>query len=141
MKKILINFIAVLAFISLNAQNYIVKTEDGRRVLLKSDNTWEFVDGTSEIKKSENQNCNLPENFEEPNGKSSMFLKKGDATIKDLKKHVSIDMNCEVSDIILIRASEQKGNGNYVLCVKGKEERYRRIGSVFLKSDEKIFGN
>jgi len=66
-------------------------------------------------------------------------LKKVDATIEDLRKHVAIDNDCNESDIIFLRISEQKGNGLYDLCVKGKNLKYKRMGSVFMKTNENPF--
>ena len=66
-------------------------------------------------------------------------MKKVDATIEDLRKHVAIDNDCNESDIIFLRISEQKGNGLYDLCVKGKNLKYKRMGSVFMKTNENPF--
>tara|TARA_R100001369_G_C3311009_1_gene167324 strand:+ start:1480 stop:1920 length:441 start_codon:yes stop_codon:yes gene_type:complete len=118
------------------SQTLIATTEDGRRVVLNSDNTWSFID-TKPVQNSTANNefpeCNLPADFEEPHGNRKIqgWLKRVDATVKDLKKHVAVDNDCSVDDIKITSVSEQKGNGNYVLCVNGKEMRYRRTGSVF----------
>lgn len=119
-------------------QTIIAKTEDGRRVLLNEDKTWEFIDKvTKETAASDSDfpNCNLPADFKEPEGNKKIqgWLKRGDATIKDLKYHVAVDNNCSIDDIKITSVSEQKGNGNYVLCVNGKEMRYRRAGTVFYR--------
>ncbi|MGH1517434.1 hypothetical protein [Chryseobacterium sp. JK1] len=47
-------------------------------------------------------------------------MKKVDATISNLRKHFSIDNNCDESDVVFFHISEQKGNGIYDLCVNGK---------------------
>lgn len=85
--------------------------------------------------------CDLPANYQEPkpDKKIQSFLKKVDATISDLRKHIAIDNDCNESDVIFLRISEQKGNGLYDLCVKGKNLKYKRMGSVFMKSTENPF--
>lgn len=85
--------------------------------------------------------CDLPANYQEPvpDKKIQSFLKKVDATISDLRKHVAIDNDCNESDVIFLRISEQKGNGVYDLCVKGKNLKYKRMGSVFMKANENPF--
>ena len=69
---------------------------------------------------------------------NTMGLRMTNATTKDLKKHVAVENECNVEDIILIAISEQAGNGMYSLCVKGKKMKYRRTGSVFSRLDENI---
>lgn len=123
------------------SQTIIAETEDGRRVLLNEDKTWEFIDKEVVLNSARNSRCNLPEDFEEPRGKNSAFLRKGDATLEDLKKHVAIDYDCSVENVIIIRASEQKGNGNYLVCANGVKVKYKRAGTVFFKSGEIPLGN
>ncbi len=117
-------------------QTLIAKTEDGRRVILNDDKTWEFIDKVAKETASSDEkfpDCNLPADFQEPkvDRKIQGWLKKFDAQVEDLKKHAAVDNDCSVDNIKLTSVSEQKGNGNYVLCVNGKEMRYRRTGSVF----------
>jgi hypothetical protein len=69
---------------------------------------------------------------------NSMTLRMTNSTTDDLKKHVAVENDCKVSDIKLINIAEQKGNGMYSLCVKGKTMKYRRTGSVFSRLDEDI---
>lgn len=145
MKKLILFAFAIFITLSANAQLKIATTEDGRRVLLKDDNTWEYIDSEAkaETKKTSNfENCELEENFKEPEGDKKIqgFLKRIDATTEDLKKHVAVDNNCSVDDIKILNISEQKGNGNYLLCVKGKKMRYRRTGSVFNRQGEDPIG-
>lgn len=85
--------------------------------------------------------CDLPANYVEPtpDKKIQSFLKKVDATIEDLRKYVAIDNDCEEKDVVFLRISEQKGNGIYDLCVKGKNLKYKRMGSVFMKANENPF--
>ena len=56
----------------------------------------------------------------------------------DLKKHVSVENNCKVENVKFLDISEQKGNGMYKLCVKGRVMKYRRTGSVFSRLDEDL---
>ncbi|MDR4952610.1 hypothetical protein REB14_10525 [Chryseobacterium sp. ES2] len=85
--------------------------------------------------------CDLPANYQEPqpDRKIQSFLKKVDATIEDLRKHVAIDNDCNESDVVFLRISEQKGNGIYDLCANGKPMKYKRMGSVFMKNNENPF--
>ena len=142
MRKMLLILTYFLITSVSTGQNLIAKTEDGRRVLLHKDKTWEFIDkaikkDNTKISKSD---CNLPVDFKEPKGKNSAFLRRSDATLKDLKKHVSVDFDCKIEDVIVIKASEQKGNGVYILCVKGKRVKYRRLGSVFFRQGTNPLG-
>jgi len=135
MKYILIILSLFLCNITFG-QTIIAKTEDGRRVILNDDQTWEFIDKVAKESASSDTDfpdCNLPADFQEPevDRKIQGWLKKFDAQVEDLKKHAAVDNDCSVDNIKLTSVSEQKGNGNYVLCVKGKEMRYRRTGSVF----------
>lgn len=130
-------FLFGLVFISLNTlgQEIRATTEDGKKVILKTDKTWDYDSKDS----SSDNNCGLDANFKEPKGKNSLSLRMSNATTKDLKKHVAVENDCKVEDIILIDISEQAGNGMYTLCVKGKKMKYRRMGSVFSRLDEDIF--
>ncbi len=136
MKKIYLIAISLLIVSSSIGQTLIAKTEDGRRVVLNDDKTWEFIDkvvNEATSLEEEFPDCNLPADFEEPEGNKKIhsWLKRVDATVDDLKDHVAVDNNCSENDIKITSVSEQRGNGNYVLCVNGKEMRYRRTGSVF----------
>lgn len=87
------------------------------------------------MKTNTNEPCIIDKNFKEPvgNKENQSFLKAVDATVADMKKHVSVDMDVPEKDIILLEISEQKGNAVYVLCIKGRKLKYRRTGSVFFK--------
>ena len=82
--------------------------------------------------------CDLPANYQEPkpDKKIQNWLRHSDATIEDLRKHIAVENEVELSDIIFLRISEQKGNGMYQVCVKGKIMKYKRMGSVFMKNNE-----
>jgi hypothetical protein len=128
MKKLFI-FSLLLVSTFTFAQNKTETTEDGKKVILKSDKTWEYDTKTTA---SEN-GCGLDANYVEPKSEKGInsWLKKFDATTDDLKKHVAVENDCKVKDVKLLNISEQKGNGMYSLCVKGKKMKYRRTGSVF----------
>lgn len=85
--------------------------------------------------------CDLPKSYQEPKSDKKIqgFLKRGDATIEDLRKHISVENDVNLSDIIFLRISEQKGNGIYSVCVSGKEMKYKRMGTVFMKNGENPF--
>ena len=134
----------VISGIGFAQNNHIVKTEDGRRVLLKADFTWEYIDAeniktnsnTKEISKPEvSKDCNIIDGFEEPklDKKIQNQLKKGRATISHVKKKVAKDNNCTVDDVLLLSASEQKSKAVYHFCANGKEVTYKRIGTTVIK--------
>lgn len=136
-KKIMktIFLLGLLIASSFSFSQTIATTDEGRKVKLKDDKTWEYIDSTVS-----NQNCGTDANFEEPKTEKSLYkiLKVLDATTDDLKKHVAVENEVSVSDVILLSASEQKGSGAYVLCVKGQKMKYRRTGSVFSKLGEDV---
>lgn len=80
-------------------------------------------------------------NTAEPKGdpKNQKFLKKTNATVSDMKKHVSVDTGCPADKIILKNLSEQLGNAIYIVDVCGKEMKYRRTGSVFFKDGDEPY--
>lgn len=134
MKKLFILSVLLMSTYTF-AQNKTAVTEDGKKVILKSDKTWEYASSTT----SEND-CVLDANYVEPKSEKGInsWLKKVDATTEDLKKHVAVENDCKVEEVKLLNISEQKGNGMYSLCVKGKKMKYRRTGSVFSRLDEDI---
>jgi choline kinase len=134
MKKTLSFCLFALSTIALS-QSKTATTEDGKKVILKSDKTWEY-DNNSTI--SEND-CILDANYKEPKGKNTMTLRMTNSTTDDLKKHVAVDNECKIQDIKILNISEQKGNAMYLLCVKGKKMKYKRMGSVFMKADQDPF--
>ncbi|WP_248724731.1 DUF3157 family protein [Seonamhaeicola sp. ML3] len=147
MKSIVYALVFLFSFVSFSQDNHIVKTEDGRRVLLKADFTWEYIDlvkpeptkqKEKEIEKpiSSNENsCSLSANYTEPelNKKVQNQLKKGRATIAHVKKKVAKDFNCDVKDVILLLASETKEKGTYKFCVNGTKTVYKRTGHNIAK--------
>lgn len=143
------SFFIVLFFISsigFAQNNHIVKTEDGRRVLLKADFTWEYIDltttpETKSIKKevskvSKENSCKIASDFEEPklDKKIQNQLKKGRATISHIKKKVAKDYDCTVEDITLLSASEKKSSGIYKFCANGKRVTYKRVGNSIIEN-------
>lgn len=85
--------------------------------------------------------CDLPKDYQEPkpDKKIQSWLKRGDATIEDLRKHIAVENDCDEKDIIFLRISEQKGNGMYSVCVAGKPMKYKRMGTVFMGAGENPF--
>lgn len=85
--------------------------------------------------------CNLSANYQEPkpDKKIQRFLKIVDATIEDLRKHIAVENDVDEKDVVFLRISEQKGNGMYQVCVKDKEMKHKRMGSVFMKNESNPF--
>lgn len=151
MKKYILVLGFLISAICFSQNNHIVKTEDGRRVLLKADYTWEYIDmeipnqetalinttndakSISELNKS--TGCHIAADFVEPelNKKIQSQLKKGRATIDDVKKKVAKDYDCEVEDVVLLSVSEKKSNGVYDFCANGKKVSYKRTGHAILE--------
>ena len=133
MKFYLIIALFLVTCFSFSQNNEIVKTEDGRRVLLKADYTWEYID-LEKPKKS--TNCNLAEDFTEPplNNKIQSQLKRGRATIIHVKEKVAKDYNCAVEDVILLSFSEQKAKGIYNFCANGTRVTYKRNGYTIIEN-------
>lgn len=134
-----------MSSIAFAQNNHMVKTEDGRRVLLKADFTWEYIDleipKTNTIandipKPPKKDACNLADNFEEPklNNKIQSQLKKGRATINHIKTKVAKDYNCTVEDVLLLSALEQKAKGMYSFCANGKMVTYKRVGNSIIEN-------
>ncbi|WP_157366724.1 DUF3157 family protein [Aquimarina agarilytica] len=157
MRKCLFVVVLFLSFLGYSQDNYIVKTDDGRRVLLKADFTWEYIDlavpaevnvndkeavaaqiamGSGTKNASVNTTkCNTLPDFKEPKGDRVVqaHLKKGRATIKHIKKKVAKDNNCAVEDVLLLKLREQKNQGSYTFCANGKQVVYKRTGFSFAK--------
>jgi translation initiation factor IF-1 len=149
MKSFVLFFVLLFSFIGFAQDNHIVKTEDGRRVLLKADFTWEYIDvktsnsdsiATTISKSKAVTECHLPDDYVEPplNKKIQAQLKKGRATISHVKQKVAKKYKCNVDDVVLLSVSEQKAKAEYKFCVKGKEVAYKRIGTTIIKK-EKLF--
>ena len=144
MKRLFYLLFFILSFHGYTQNNYIVKTEDGRRVLLKADYTWEYIDAASpklaavaEVNNVaiNDKACQLPSDFVEPklDNKIQNQLKKGRATIAHVKKKVAKDYNCSVEEVILVAVSEQKSKGVYDFCARGKKVSYKRVGNSIIE--------
>ena len=163
MKKIIFIAFLWLSFIGYAQDNYIVTTEDGRRVLLKADYTWEYIDLVPQQNQPKpnvvpqprvqertrpvqapapvlepvlvSKNCNAGPGFSEPklDRRIQTQLKKGRATMKDLKKRVAKTYSCSVADVLLLYAKETKANGVYTFCANGEKVTYKRTGSNFFR--------
>lgn len=134
MKKLLLLSLILLSTSSFS-QDMKATTEDGKKVILKPNRTWEYTEMKSEIKNS----CAVQSNFKEPKYNKSSSWKQMGTTVDDLKKHISVDLGVKQEKIILLEVSEQLGNGVYILCIDGNKMKYRRTGSVFRKDGEDIF--
>ena len=161
MKKIIFIAFLWLSFIGYAQDNYIVTTDDGRRVLLKADYTWEYIDLVPQQNQPKpnvvpqarvqersrtlqtpveepvlvSKNCNVGFGFVEPKLDRHIQnqLKKGRATMRDLKKRVAKTYDCTVDDVLLLYAKETKANGNYTFCANGVKVAYKRTGSNFFR--------
>jgi hypothetical protein len=100
--------------------------------------------------KKEVKTCEVPKEFKEPerDKKTKKWAKKMNRfnegafpSLEDIKKHVAIDNDCEEPEVTLTRLSEQAGNGIYVYCVKGKQLKYKRMGTVIMIEGENPFKN
>lgn len=142
MKKSLFLFIFMISYSGFSQNNYLLKTDDGRRVLLKSDYTWEYVDtvllDSSQVAMPEavkEDACKLGKEYKEPkmDAKIQNQLKRGRATIDDIKQKVANDNDCSVKDVTLLSYNEQKEKGTYNFCVKGEKVAYKRVGFNIIK--------
>ena len=125
-----ITLFMVTALIS--AQNKIATTEDGKRVLLKSNNTWEYIDADDKKNIQATNLCDLGKDFKEP---------KTTKNVERLRNHVAVENDCKIEDIKFVNIAEERGNGMYSMCVKGKYMKYRMIGTAFLKADQDPFSS
>lgn len=133
MKNLLLTglfFISAFSF----AQDIKATTEDGKKVILKSNKTWSYDESKVESKNS----CVIETGYKEPKYNTSSSWKRMGSTVDDLKKHISVDMGVKQEKIILLEVSEQLGNGVYILCVDGQKMKWRRTGSVFRKDGEDV---
>ena len=141
MKTIFFSFLFLISSFGFAQNNHIVKTEDGRRVLLKDNFTWEYIDvlkpgNTPMVKKSISPNsCVTDVNFKEPrlNSKVQSELKRGRASIKHIKKRVAKEYNCTIDEVQLLTVSENKQSGVYDFCVNGTKVKYKRVGNTIIK--------
>ncbi|KAB1069656.1 DUF3157 family protein [Tamlana haliotis] len=145
MKNHLLILLLSISFMGYAQDNHIVKTDDGRRLLLKADFTWEYIDTAApeqnaiEAAVAENKNkegCQIAPDFEEPklNSKIQAQLKKGRATIDHVKEKVASDYECQTSEVILLWVKEQKAKAEYMFCAKGKKVKYKRVGNSIIEA-------
>lgn len=123
-KSILMGFLFVsgISF----AQSTIATTESGRRVLLKKNNTWEYIDGETkkDTKVIAEKGCDF--------GKDFIEVKANER----LRKHVAVENDCKPEEIKFISMTQGLGNGMYTLCVKGKIMKYKKVGTVFMRAEQ-----
>lgn len=133
MKKLAIALLLFGTFQIATSQTITAVTKDGKKVILKEDNTWSYAK-TSNTKVP----CTIKKGFKEPKWKKSGSWKRMGIRVDDLKKHISVDLGVNEKDITLLQLSEQLGNAVYVVCVNGTKMKYRRTGSVFRKDGEDV---
>ena len=149
MKLYFLLLVFLITSIAIAQDNHTLNTKDGRRVQLKADFTWEYVDIENEIlnatiadndKLKEKISCALAKDFVEPklDKKIQSQLRKGRATMSRVKKKVAKEYQCKIADVTLLSVSEIKSKAVYHFCVKGKEIVYKRIGNAIIKK-EKFF--
>ena len=131
MRTTFLLFLFVISSTGFAQNNMVLKTDDGKRVLLKADYTWEYIDREN----PDNKRCDLPDDFVEPklDQKIQAQLKKGRATIDDVKRKVAKDYNCDISDVILLSFTEQKVKAVYHFCANGTKVTYKRTGFSIIK--------
>ena len=126
MKKLFLTGLLFASLISM-AQNKKATSEDGKKVILKNDNTWEYVDAKDkklQTVTTTNTDCNLDADFVEK--------KKNER----LRKQVAVENDCNPEDVKFISLTEGMGNGMYSLCVKGKIMKYKKVGTVFMRAEQ-----
>lgn len=74
--------------------------------------------------------CDLGKDYKEP---------KSSKNVERLRSQVAVENDCKNEDIKFINIAEERGNGMYSMCVKGKYMKYRMIGTAFLKADQDPF--
>ncbi|HLV40630.1 hypothetical protein [Xanthomarina sp.] len=117
-------FIIALLVSSISfSQNLKATTEEGKSVILKTDNTWSYTDGAE----TKEEGCNLGKDFKQSKVNNGLL------------KHVMVDTNSNADEIIFMKSNTSLGGGNWLLCVKGKQMSYKRVGSVFMKSGDNPF--
>lgn len=148
MKTYLLMSLFFFSFIGFSQNDFILKADDGRRVLLKADHTWEYIvtenpDGSVgpiNTPLAKDKRCGMALDFVEPHldNQIQAQLKRGRATINHVKQKVANDFKCEVEDVLLLSASEDRDRGSYDFCANGTTVTYKRNGFTIIKS-RKLF--
>ena len=100
---------------------------------------------SQETNKQDLKTCEVQSDFKEPtrDKKVEKWEKRMPAgmfpTLKDIKDHVAIDNDTDASSVVLLKLSEQGGNGIYEYCVDGKQMKYKRMGTVINRNGENPF--
>jgi len=139
MKFSLLSFL-ILSSQTLFSQYQIATTEDGKKVLLKDNKTWEYIEMES-TKPKENLStkdtskvifdtlkCNIVAGFKEPRTSRSSTMDVIGLTSHDIKILIAIDRNVEVKDITIIEAFEKLQYSLYTVCIDGYKYKYKRTG-------------
>ena len=147
MKLLALFLFLLISSFGFSQTGQIVKTEDGRRVFLKNDYTWEYLDAIDSesqtaliesLKPVDENSCNLEAGYIEPklDSKIQSKLKRGHSTIKYVKKKVAKDQNCTVDDVLLLSFSEQQTKAVYHFCANGAKVTYKRLGNSIIKGSK-----
>ena len=137
MKKIFFSLGLVAFSLCFSQKTINATTESGKNVILNENGTWNYVTTQNQANQSEDF-CDLA-SIDEYKARKSGILTIGEARVKDLKKHIAVDLACEIDKIKIIAGSEQKGNALYNVCACNKKVKYQRIGTVFLKESQNPF--
>ncbi len=121
----------IMAFGSAFSQTQYAITTTGKKVILKADKTWEYAEGEKAPAAAPVKTCTLDKNYKEPEFSKNFIIQAKGGTVEDLKKFISINNSIPVEKIKVLDLSESIGNGVYLLCVDGVEQRYYRTDSVF----------
>lgn len=109
-----------------------------------------FAQEAEKSEKKDIKTCKIEEGFKEPERdkktvkwakQMNRFNEGAFPSLEDVKKHVAIDNDCDISEVTLMRLSEQAGNGIYVYCIKGTQLKYKRMGTVIMTEGENPLGN
>ncbi|MFD0963836.1 hypothetical protein [Pseudofulvibacter geojedonensis] len=101
-----------------------------------------------ETEQNKYPDCQVSEGFKEPlrekkivkwAKKMNKFNEGMFPSLEDIKSHVAIENDCDINEVTLLRLSEQTGNGIYILCVKGKKMKYKRMGTIIQRQGQSPF--
>lgn len=138
MKKTLFFVGILISSLHFGQSAMVVKTDDGKQVVLESNGTWHYSDSTENKAEQSKDFCNL-EDIDEVAARKNKYIKASESRLSDLKKFVSVDQECDIKNIKVIAASEQIGSGVYNVCACNKKVKYQKMGSVFMRSGQSPF--
>lgn len=117
-----------------NSQNIQAETEDGQKVTLMPDNTWEISDNSKSVI-IELPDCEHSTDFVEPECDEELkaWFEKMQITTSDLKNIAANDNGCSPDEVLVTNISESQIQGEYELCIKGEHMKYYRTNMFFHK--------